>query len=203
MSDCETTRDAAQAYLDGELCASERERVEAHLAGCSACRRLVARYRRLFAALDEPAVPEPPPTLVGAVMARVAASRARRECWLRWGATAAVAVAAVAVALVGWGQVASVEWLPLADAGPAAAAESLWDGMTAVAEGASAEALAERASGAAEWAETWGGEWLAAVPGASLLVAAALALLAGNAALAWRWRGLAALNGEHAARTIR
>ena len=57
-------------YLDGELSAGERERVEAHLATCEACQVEVAAQRRLFTALTALA-PVPAPDLVPDVLSRI------------------------------------------------------------------------------------------------------------------------------------
>jgi len=57
------------AYLDGELDAAGSRAVEAHLAGCDACRESLGSSRALGAALSTPA-PPPAPAFVVAVRAR-------------------------------------------------------------------------------------------------------------------------------------
>jgi anti-sigma factor RsiW len=51
MTSCNEFDDKLNAYVDDELPAGERQRVEAHLAICVACAREVARLRKLSAAL--------------------------------------------------------------------------------------------------------------------------------------------------------
>lgn len=46
------------AYLDGELAPPVRGRMEAHLAECAECRRLIASLKRLIGALHH--LPGPP-----------------------------------------------------------------------------------------------------------------------------------------------
>jgi anti-sigma factor RsiW len=204
MSPCETVREQAQAWLDGELPLDERAALEAHLRGCAACRQVVARYRRLFGALDAPAVPAPPPTLVPAVLARVSAARARRERWVRRIAVAALVAVALGAGIAGWGYVSeAAEWAFVTHPEPAAPAQTWWEALLAFGQAVWSQAVAESADSAAEQAQAAAERWLGAVPAVPLLIVAALALLAGNASLAWRWRGLAALNGEHGARRTR
>jgi len=187
MSDCEATREGVQAYLDGELEPAEQARLEGHLSGCPSCQRLVARYRRLFTVLEEPAIPQAPSNLVGAVMRRVAAERARSEKWQRWVAAAAVALVVAGATFLAWGQMASAEWLAPSDLSLTGAGQ----------------ALAEFLEEVGELRVEWSGEWLPTVSGAPALVVVALVLLGANAALAYRWRGLARLNGNVRMETIR
>lgn len=186
MTECDAVREALQGHLDGELAAAERQRVEAHLAACPACRALAGGYRRLFAALGEPPIPDAPPALVGAVMRRVAAERVREQRCQSWVAAAAMLLLGSAAALLLWGRVAEADWLAPSDLSLVAAGRALWEVVADLAGSATA----------------WSGEWLPGVPGGSLVLAAALALLAVNVALAYRWRALAWLNGEPRARII-
>ena len=186
MTDCEATREAAQAYLDGELAPEDRARLEAHAAGCPSCQRALALQRRLFALLAEPALPEAPAGLTAAVMRRVAAERARAQRW-QTRVAAAAALAASAAAVLAWGEMASGAWPSLEGLSLAGLGESLlatWAGLGAT--------VAEL-----------GGEWLAVLPSGPAALAGVVALLAANAVLAYRWRGLARPTGTYTARTIR
>jgi len=88
---------ALAAYLDGSAPADEAERVEAHLAGCDACRHAVAELRSLLAGgpvLATPQVVTRAKSLLPAPTA-LAAKLGRRRTWrrvARWAATAAAAV---------------------------------------------------------------------------------------------------------------
>jgi anti-sigma factor RsiW len=58
---CEDIRDQLVAYLDGELEPAEREVVDIHLAGCSACRREMTAFEStddLLGSLGGPIAPE-------------------------------------------------------------------------------------------------------------------------------------------------
>lgn len=180
MTDCDAMRESLQAFLDGELGGADRARVEAHLDGCAACRRRASRYRRLFLLLEDPAVPEASPALTAAVMRRVAAGRARDQRWQRWVAAAAVALVVAAGTLLAWGHVGAAHWLPDAELSLTGLGQS----------------LAEVLEGLGEWRLEWSIEWMPTLPGAPVVGLIGLALLVGNAALAWRWRGLARLNGD-------
>ncbi|HEX4823677.1 MAG TPA: anti-sigma factor [Candidatus Polarisedimenticolaceae bacterium] len=64
----EHPRDLLSAYLDGELTATDRADVDAHLAACSECREHLLSLRALTAALhgeSVPGVPEDLETLIG------------------------------------------------------------------------------------------------------------------------------------------
>jgi len=187
MTGCEAMREAVQAYVDGALDPAARARLEAHLRGCAACRRAVAGYRRLFAALDEPAIPQAPPALVAAVMRRVATARERQRRAQAVVATAAMLLIGCVGALVAWGRLAGTDWLTVDDLSPLASAQALWQCVW----------------GVAQWATAWGDQWLPAMPGSPLAIVACLALLAANVALAYRWRELARVNGTQRARTTR
>ena len=86
-SECERFADALAAMVDGALEARDRRRLDAHLAGCEACRKLLADLRaiRSLAATLEPI--EPPARVWHDVRRRVAAEgRAPRVAasWWSW-----------------------------------------------------------------------------------------------------------------------
>ena len=87
-SECERFADALAAMVDGALEARDRRRVDAHLAGCEACRELLADLRaiRSLAATLEPI--EPPARVWHDVRRRVAAEgrapRVAASWWSRW-----------------------------------------------------------------------------------------------------------------------
>jgi len=102
MANCERSRELAQAYLDGSLAPAERVAFEHHLAACPPCRRVVASYRRLFAALAEPAIPEPAGDLAERTLTRIRAAARRRRAAQTLVSAAAV-VACGVVASLAWG----------------------------------------------------------------------------------------------------
>jgi anti-sigma-K factor RskA len=77
--------DRLSEYIDGELGASERGRVERHLAGCGDCARLVDELRAV--ATEAAALPDVPPTrdLWPGIQGRLAPRRAARSVPLRRG----------------------------------------------------------------------------------------------------------------------
>lgn len=101
------------AYLDGALAADERARVEAHLAGCDACRAERDRLAEALALLARlPPPPDPSPTFEQRFQARLAAEQAvRRErrglldriAW-RWLGPSLAGAAATAAVLLYAGQ---------------------------------------------------------------------------------------------------
>jgi anti-sigma factor RsiW len=175
MPDCNATRQRLQDYLDGQLSDAACRDMEAHLAQCPDCRAEVQAWRHLFAALDEPELPGPPPGFAPAVLRRVAQARVRRRRLQTFVAAAAVVLAcggAVLWALPDLPAAASSHARHLAEPAPWAAAA---DAFTQFAAGTSAAAEAA----------------LAHLPGAAILAGALAALMALNAALAYRWRSLA------------
>lgn len=90
--------DLLSSYLDGELDASERARLEGHLPGCAECRSTLNALRSTIA--DIRALPEVAPTPQDSWALRAAIRRARSPMrkWQRlsWAA-GAVAAAAIAV----------------------------------------------------------------------------------------------------------
>jgi predicted anti-sigma-YlaC factor YlaD len=101
MNGCVDVRTSLGAYVLGSLDAAERSQVEAHLAGCPACRDELAGLAVLPAMLgrvDEAQLAEmagPPPELLDGLLARAAERRRGRLAMLRgrvgWAPLAAAA----------------------------------------------------------------------------------------------------------------
>jgi predicted anti-sigma-YlaC factor YlaD len=90
------------AYLDGDLDAAHRRAVDAHLAGCGACRSKLEDLRAVLTGLHGLPAAEPSPFLWARVQAGLErahpATRTTRFEWARWipaGAAVAAALAAV------------------------------------------------------------------------------------------------------------
>ena len=93
---CNEVRDQIDAYVLGVLGAAERQRVEAHLAACESCRRVLGEVRAADEAVGEAlAWAEPGPAFAERVLAGVA--RPRRRAWPALVAVAAAAVVCLAV----------------------------------------------------------------------------------------------------------
>jgi anti-sigma factor RsiW len=69
------------AYLDGKASASERRKVEAHLAECGECRERAEQFRLLWGVLDEWPAPPPSANFDARVLAHAAQSPARGSFW--------------------------------------------------------------------------------------------------------------------------
>jgi predicted anti-sigma-YlaC factor YlaD len=91
---------ALNMYLDGELSADERGRVEAHLAACGECRSELLALQALFSALDELA-PARAPSLLPTVLAQIRPRR-RVAGMGPWFIPALQAGAALALLAWGW-----------------------------------------------------------------------------------------------------
>lgn len=79
-SHCDQVRQRLVPFLDGELVAEQRERVQEHVAGCVDCRRQLNRHRATAASLDrvlEARLKSPSP--LGADLAERVRERARDE----------------------------------------------------------------------------------------------------------------------------
>jgi len=83
--------DLLSAYLDGELTAGRRGEVDAHLAGCAACRAELDATAAARTAVRSLPVLEPPAHLLPEA-AEPAAVRGRPRWRLAWAAAAVVAV---------------------------------------------------------------------------------------------------------------
>ena len=95
--------DLLSAFLDGELDASERERVERHLPACSECRTTLDALRATVADLATLPLPEPTPQDSWALRSAIRRERRPVRRWQRLamaaGGVAAAAVATLAIAL--------------------------------------------------------------------------------------------------------
>jgi len=180
MTACELIREQTQACLDGDLPPGERAGFDAHLMACAACRRWVAGYRTLFAALEEPAVPAPPANFVAGVLRRVGATRRRRAAWQAGAAAAALVAAAVVLALA-WNDAAASAAAGLANFGAGEALTAAWPD------------LADAALGLIESA----GQMVSVAPSGFLWAGIVLVLAVVDVLLAYHWRSLAKLNGSH------
>jgi hypothetical protein len=96
--------DLLASYVDGDLPAEERERVERHLAGCARCREEAELARSARSALR--ALPEVPVPVgvTGPVLRRAAPGPGRVGRWVGAAAAAAAVVVVVALALPELGQ---------------------------------------------------------------------------------------------------
>ena len=105
--DHEELRERLSAYLEADLDASERARVEEHLAGCLDCRREYRELRHMVDLLRGLPAADPPPDLADRVIARLRAGEGHpglvARCQARIAGLAGVPwstpVAAVAVSL--------------------------------------------------------------------------------------------------------
>ena len=103
----EELRERLSAYLEADLDASERARVEEHLSGCPDCRREYRELRHTVDLLRGLPAPDPPPDLADRVIARLRAGEGRpglvARCQARIAGIAeapwSTPLAAVAVAL--------------------------------------------------------------------------------------------------------
>ncbi|MGH9242336.1 MAG: anti-sigma factor family protein [Vicinamibacterales bacterium] len=89
------------AYLDGELPAAQARGIEAHLAGCDACRQLLSELCQGSTRMSEWQVEDPPPSLVPPPSRRPIASERpwRFRAWT-WGTRAPLLAGAAAVVLI-------------------------------------------------------------------------------------------------------
>ena len=91
------------AYVDDELPAAQARDIEAHLAGCDACRQLVSELREGSTRMRDWQVDEPPPSLVPPPSRRPVASKRptpwRFRTWT-WGTRAPLLAGAAAVVVI-------------------------------------------------------------------------------------------------------
>ena len=83
---CKAVEKSSIAYLDGRTDPGRRREIEAHLAGCEACRERARQLRELWGILDQSPVLLPSPGFDAAVRARIAQEPHR---WGVWGWLAA------------------------------------------------------------------------------------------------------------------
>jgi len=96
---CAEASDNLHCYLDGELTATEVQRLEAHLVGCASCARELSTIRRTISAVGGLPQVVPPQR----IWQRVAEQTARRSPWSLhrwvWGATGAAALVSLLFAV--------------------------------------------------------------------------------------------------------
>lgn len=114
---CAQARETMQARLDGTLSPGTAEEMEAHLAGCAACRAEAADLRAIDAELAAEETVDPPEGMAAAIARRAAArARVRRQVlipgWLEGltlaGAGVTAGVIAVGLRLLQTQEVASL-----------------------------------------------------------------------------------------------
>jgi anti-sigma factor RsiW len=107
---CNDYRDAIAEFVDGSLDAAEQRELERHVAGCAACRALVADLKSIQAAAFTLERREPPAEVWNAIRERVASeplpdARGRVLAWPRtrtaWGVWMAAAAALLIVSTAG------------------------------------------------------------------------------------------------------
>jgi anti-sigma factor RsiW len=86
-------------YVDGRLKVSEQREVEAHLAGCAACRLRVNEFRAVSGLLDELPQIEPSGAFDARVRARVAAEPVKQSWWAVYMPSPRAALAAAMLLL--------------------------------------------------------------------------------------------------------
>ena len=103
------TEEQLNLYLDDELSTVERAAVEAHLAGCDACRAELASLQALFTALDALQPEALTADLTPVVLRGVAAER-QRAVWRRrfsWLVPALQGAAIILLFVFGWSALAA------------------------------------------------------------------------------------------------
>jgi predicted anti-sigma-YlaC factor YlaD len=93
---CETVRMSALAALDGEAAPMTPDAIRAHLAGCAACREVVAALGATHARLDQLELDAPAVDLWPVLRPRIAAAAPKPVARERW------AIAAMAAVLIVW-----------------------------------------------------------------------------------------------------
>jgi anti-sigma factor RsiW len=101
--DCNSAKASIFPYVDGELEAADRAGLEAHVAACGTCARLLARERAFQAAYVRPLRPTPAPEPVRRRVIRQLAELAARSGPARRPARTRLALAACAIGLVALG----------------------------------------------------------------------------------------------------
>jgi anti-sigma factor RsiW len=80
---CPAFEDLILEYCEGGLAAAERGRVEAHVAGCGACRAFLEVQREMETALREAiGRPEPSAAFRRRILRRVASEAEQRRSWV-------------------------------------------------------------------------------------------------------------------------
>jgi anti-sigma factor RsiW len=76
--DCDQVRSGLNAFCDGELPPTNRDRVQAHLRICAECRQMLARLERLAELLDRTAPSPVPENLTQRILSRACLQMANR-----------------------------------------------------------------------------------------------------------------------------
>ncbi|MFB0536037.1 MAG: anti-sigma factor [Anaerolineae bacterium] len=147
------TEEQLNLYLDNELSTVERAAVEAHLAGCDACRAELASLQTLFTALGALQPEALAADLTPLVLRGVAAERRRtvRRRRISWLVPALQGAAVVLLLVFGWSALAT-RYAELAQRIPAEALYAAW--TNALARGGTLWAAT------VAWWQTW---WAGAV----------------------------------------
>ena len=121
------TEEQLNLYLDDELLTVERAAVEAHLAGCDACRAELASLQTLFTALDALQPKALAADLTPVVLREVAAERRRtvRRRRISWLVPALQGAAVVLLLVFGWSALAT-RYDQMAQRIPAQALRATW-----------------------------------------------------------------------------
>ena len=107
MNNCEEFLEMISAYVDSELSASDKQRLEDHLIDCENCSAILSFYREISTSIEESSVPAPE-TLRTSVMERIQGdgtsgtdARKRRQKLVRTALTRYIPIAAcLAIALL-------------------------------------------------------------------------------------------------------
>jgi hypothetical protein len=94
---CGETRYELSAYLDRELPDADRQAVEAHVAGCAACRQRLAELERIVTGMAELPGQETAPGFLTEVRRRIEAGIEPASSWGWWVQASAATVAALLV----------------------------------------------------------------------------------------------------------
>lgn len=121
------TEERLNLYLDNELSTTERAAVEAHLAGCDACRAELASLQALFTALEALQPEALAADLTPRVLRGIAAER-RRAVWRRrisWLVSALQGAVVVLLLVFGWSAL-TTRYSELAQHLPTEALRATW-----------------------------------------------------------------------------
>jgi len=78
---CKAVEKSSIGYLDGRIDPHRRREIEAHLAGCGACRERARQFREIWGILEESPVLPPSPGFDASVRVRIAQEPHRGGVW--------------------------------------------------------------------------------------------------------------------------